>query len=147
MAKVHPIAKELIAPCGMNCAVCSRYLAYLNGLKKSQCIGCRPQNEPCTYLFKDCEGPANIAEGNAGFCYECDAYPCKQIERMDKRYRENYHMSIKENLEFIQEKGIDRFLKEQYRKYRCKKCGGLISVHNRKCFHCEAVTHLVVKYK
>lgn len=38
MAKVHPIAKELIAPSGMDCAVGSRDPARLNGLKKSRCV-------------------------------------------------------------------------------------------------------------
>ena len=32
VADMNPISEELIAPCGMNCAVCSRYLAYLNDL-------------------------------------------------------------------------------------------------------------------
>lgn len=41
MKNSNPIPEELIAPCGMNCALCSRYLAFVNKLKRSQCIGCR----------------------------------------------------------------------------------------------------------
>jgi hypothetical protein len=147
VGKTNPITEKLIAPCGMDCAICSRYLAFVNGLKKSRCPGCRPRNKHCTYLFKDCAGPRSIAGGGAAYCFECEQYPCKQIKRMDKRYRENYGMSVIENLEFIKEKGIRRFITEEYKTYRCPKCGGLISIHNRKCFHCETVTHLVVKYK
>jgi hypothetical protein len=95
MKKLNPISEELIAPCGMNCAVCSRYLAYINDLKRSQCIGCRPRNERCTYLFEKCTGINNTSEGNTVFCFECSQYPCKQINRMDDRYRNNYKMSIK----------------------------------------------------
>ena len=29
MKKLNPISEKLIAPCGMNCAICSRYLAYV----------------------------------------------------------------------------------------------------------------------
>jgi hypothetical protein len=41
MKKSISVSKELIAPCGMNCAVCSRYLSYVNNVKPSQCAGCR----------------------------------------------------------------------------------------------------------
>jgi len=64
---------------------------------------------------------------------------------MDDRYRRNYNMSIKDNLEYIKNRGIGKFIEEQYEKYRCVTCGSLISVHNRKCFKCDTITKLVVK--
>lgn len=64
---------------------------------------------------------------------------------MDKRYRLNYQMSVKQNLENIKKKGIDRFVQDQYREYHCSKCEGLISIHNRKCFKCDTITKLVEK--
>ncbi len=145
MKPLHPISEELIAPCGMNCAICSRYLSYINNLKRSQCVGCRPQNKRCEYLFKKCTGINHAAKSDAAFCFECDQYPCQQIERIDNRYRKNYNMSMKDNLQSIKEKGISQFLKEQYQKYRCSKCGGLISIHNRKCFTCDTITKLIDK--
>ena len=81
----------------------------------------------------------------ARFCFECDMYPCEGIERMDKRYRENYGMSVKDNLEKIRESGLDSLIEIQYKQHRCDRCGGLISVHNRKCFKCDTVTRLVEK--
>jgi hypothetical protein len=147
MKKSNPISKELIAPCGMNCAVCSRYLSYVHDLKRSQCAGCRPGNRKCSYLFGKCSGINSVLKGTAaaGFCFDCDQYPCKQINRMDSRYRSNYGMSVKNNLKGIKKIGVDKFIKEQYEKYRCSKCGGLISVHNRKCFRCDIITRLVEK--
>lgn len=141
------IPKELIAPCGMNCAICSRYLSYVNNLNKSQCIGCRPGNKKCSYLFGKCSGMNSTIKGNATsfFCYECQEYPCKQINRMDSRYRKNYKMSVKDNLEYINKMGIDEFLNEQYKEHHCPRCDGLLSIHNRKCFNCDTVTKLVEK--
>jgi ribosomal protein L40E len=55
-------------------------------------------------------------------------------------------MSMKDNLETIQKKGLSKFVEEQYGKYRCKKCGGLISIHNRKCFKCDTITKLIEKH-
>ena len=82
---------------------------------------------------------------NAGFCFECDQYPCKQINRMDDRYRSNYGMSVKDNLECIKKIGVDKFTEHQYEEYSCSECGGLISIHNRKCFKCDTITRLVEK--
>jgi hypothetical protein len=146
MKETNPITEELIAPCGMNCAICSNYLAYINNLNRSQCAGCRPSNKKCSYLFKKCTGINSLLDGNAvaTSCFECSQYPsCKQINRMDKRYKSNFNMSVKENLEFINKEGMGEFLEDQYSKYQCPKCGGLISIHNRKCFKCDAITKLV----
>lgn len=142
---LNPITEELIAPCGMNCAICSRYLAHLNGVKRSQCMGCRSRDRECTYLFGKCAGINHSLKRNAHFCYECAQYPCKQIKRMDKRYRANYLMSNLENLEQIKTIGIERFISAQYGKYRCSKCGGVISIHNEKCFKCDPIRRLVEK--
>jgi hypothetical protein len=65
---------------------------------------------------------------------------------MDDRYRNKYKMSVKDNLEDINIKGIGKFIKEQYRKYSCSKCCGLISIHNRKCIKCDTITKLVEEY-
>jgi hypothetical protein len=143
MKRSNPISVKLIAPCGMNCAICSRYLANVNNLKRSQCAGCRRRNERCAYLFEKCEGINHTLRGNAAFCFECSHYPCKQLNRMDDRYRNNYGMSMKDNLEYIRKRGISSFITEQYKKYHCSKCGGLISIHNRKCFKCDIIKKLV----
>ncbi len=68
MKKTIQISEELIAPCGMNCAICSRYLSYVNNLNRSQCIGCRPDNKKCSYLFDKCSGINNALEGNGSAC-------------------------------------------------------------------------------
>lgn len=146
MKRIHPAAKRLVAPCGMNCSLCSRYLAYVNGLKRSSCAGCRTGNRKCTYLFAKCTGINNdVRTKDAAFCSECEQYPCAQIDRIEKRYDTNYGMSMKENLEAIKKKGVAKFIDRQYRKYRCPACGGWTSIHNGKCFHCVPITKLVEK--
>ncbi len=54
-------------------------------------------------------------------------------------------MSVMENLDFIKENGINKFVAEQYDEHQCSKCGDLISVHNKKCFKCDQITRLVDK--
>ena len=147
MKKKNPSLEELIAPCGMNCAICSRYLSYANHLKRSQCPGCRPGNKKCAYLFEKCSGINGAQKGTAtaSFCLECEQYPCKHINRMDDRYRRNYKMSVKDNLERINKIGLDKFTTEQYQKHLCSKCGALISIHNGKCFKCDTIARLLEK--
>ena len=47
--------EELVAPCGINCAVCSNYLALENdvrakGVRMAYCKGCRPRDKKCSFL-------------------------------------------------------------------------------------------------
>ena len=143
MNKHITISEELIAPCGVNCAICSKYLSYIHNLNRSQRGGCRASKDSCSYLFDKCTGINGRSKSDAVYCFECDQYPCKQIDRMDDRYRKNYLMSVKDNLEFIRKSGTDEFVSAQCKKYQCSKCGGLISIHNGKCFKCDDVSRLV----
>ncbi|OGO33186.1 MAG: hypothetical protein A2Z29_08700 [Chloroflexi bacterium RBG_16_56_11] len=129
---------ELVAPCGMNCAICSSYLAMKNDLKRkgfgrTYCAGCRPRGKNCSFMKKSC---ALLGNGLVQFCYECAVFPCDRLKRLDKRYRTFYHMSMIENLEYIKEYGLERFLKEDEAKWRCPDCGGTICCHNGVCFSC-----------
>jgi hypothetical protein len=138
------IDKQLIAPCGMNCAICSGYLAYKNNLQKirGKCKGCRPRNKQCAFLKKRCEDNLKLLKGEIDFCYECHCFPCRGLERLDNSYKQKYGMSMIENLIEIKNKGIQKFIKNQYKKYKCPTCDGLISVHCKKCFSCERIESL-----
>lgn len=124
---------SLIAPCGMNCAICSGYLR-----EKNPCPGCAgsDQNKPeycrsCQVV--ECEKRQNSV---SGFCYECDSFPCLRIKQLDKRYSTKYHMSMLENLAMIKEQGMDAFLEKETKKWQCPVCGGVICCHNGICYDC-----------
>ena len=73
------------------------------------------------------------------FCFDCDQMPCENLNRLDRRYRERYGMSMVENLKQIKTEGIEDFLKSQEAKYKCSECGDVVSVHDRKCYSCGHV--------
>lgn len=132
--------ESLIAPCGMNCALCSRYLAFKNDLKAkginhTYCMGCRQQNIICSCIKKKC---SLIYKDEIDYCYECNEYPCKAVNKLDKRYRKFYRMSEIDNLNFIKEYGMQKFLKQQEKKWECKKFGDLICCHYGICYNCES---------
>jgi hypothetical protein len=129
---------ELIAPCGMNCGVCKAYLAYSRGVPKqkgkvSHCTGCRARDKKCAFIKRDCR---KIREKQIRFCYECANMPCERLAKLDAHYSARYDMSMVENQKTIREKGMDEFLKGQAEKYRCPKCGDVVSVHDNKCYAC-----------
>lgn len=134
-------ASELIAPCGMNCALCASFLAYSYGIPKkagrvSHCAGCRPRDKQCAFIKKRC---TRLARKEIDFCFECGRKPCPDLLRVDKLYRTRYGMSPVANLEFIRTKGMAAFLKHQKKEHACPECGGLVCVHNGKCYTCRTI--------
>ncbi len=135
---VEVMYEELIAPCGMNCGLCSSYLAMRNDLKKkgfgkTYCAGCLPGGKNCHYK-RQCE---LLTKRIVRFCYECRDFPCRRLNTLDKRYRTFYHMSMIENLEYIKKHGMEMFLKKEMTKWRCPECGGVICCHNGLCYKCQ----------
>jgi hypothetical protein len=131
-------AAELVAPCGMNCAVCSRYLARTHdvrrkGVRMAYCAGCRPRDRACALLKKRC---ALLLNHGVRFCYECGSFPCTNLLRLDARYRKHYRTSFVENLAFIKDQSLAAFIEREGAKWRCAQCGGVVCCHNGICFDC-----------
>lgn len=131
--------KELIAPCGANCAVCSGYLALKykikeKGIRMAYCAGCRPRGKQCAFLKKKC---MPLLNNKIEFCYECKDFPCSRLKHISDRYQKLFRTSFIGNLEFIEKSGVEKFLKSQEEKWRCKRCGGTICCHNDLCFVCD----------
>lgn len=130
---------ELIAPCGMNCNVCSNHLALVNdtkakGVKLPYCTGCRPRNKQCAFVKKKCD---KVLKHHVEFCYECTEFPCERITKLAKGYESRYRMSMVNNLQYIQEHGITAFLESEREKWKCPQCGAVICCHNGICYTCD----------
>jgi hypothetical protein len=123
----------------MNCAICSAYLALKHdvrakGVKMIRCLGCRPRNKNCAWLKKQCP---QLASDEISFCYECNTFPCKRLIAIDERYRTHFRMSMIDNLKFVKEHGMEKFLKQQEKVWKCKRCGEMVCCHNGLCFNCD----------
>ncbi len=129
----------LIAPCGMNCALCVSYQAgqldlAAKGLKRKTCPGCRPRGKGCLHLASSC---GKLAKNQVDFCFECADYPCRRLKDLDKRYRTRYHMSMLENLESVRTKGMQAFLTQQGDLWNCPDCGQPVCCHIGLCLVCD----------
>ena len=124
---------SLIAPCGMNCAICMAYLR-----EKNKCPGCRGNDihKPVTRAECKIKNCRTFIEDNSKYCFQCETFPCDKLEHLDKRYRTKYNMSMLENLENIKKSGIRRFVRNEKEMWACSECGGTICVHKGYCYRC-----------
>jgi hypothetical protein len=119
MAAKNPFRTTLIAPCGMNCAICTAFLR-----EKNRCEGCYSPDRKC---FRNCTiFSCDLVRGR--YRHPCDEYPCRRLRLLDKRYRTRYHMSMIGNLEAIREHGISYFVRTERERWTCTACGGTIDL-------------------
>lgn len=121
---------ELIAPCGLNCALCSRHLG------KNPCPGCRARlSEPDVYRRK-CIMRACAAERGFFTCAECADRPCKRMKAFAKRYRDGYGVDLDADAAALRCLGAEEFMRGQLITHTCPDCGHLIDLHFGRCSGC-----------
>lgn len=137
MAGKNPFRTTLIAPCGMDCAICSAFLR-----EKNRCGGCYDANCSCR---RHCSIAA-CEQVRGKYSHDCGKFPCRRLKQLDKRYRTKYHMSMLDNLAEIQKDGIRAFVKSERERWTCADCGGTIDVHHDRCSVCGKVPeHMIEK--
>jgi hypothetical protein len=109
----------------MNCGLCVAYLRAEN-----KCPGCfsgrKVNGKPIKCARRLCK------KRRGRFCFDCEEFPCNSIKKLDERYRLRYGMSEIENLNYIKEHGIEKFLSQQKEKYVSEK--GTFCVHDQKIY-------------
>jgi len=124
---------SMMAPCGMNCALCYAYQR-----DKNKCDGCWGAYEQKPNSCRKCSitNCEHLARTESKFCYDCEKFPCKRLKQLDKRYRTKYHMSMLENLANIKIHGLEIFVEMEHERWKCEQCGGVICVHRQYCLNC-----------
>jgi hypothetical protein len=133
--------KDLVAPCGINCGVCKRYLGTTTGIAQKKglptCIGCRPGNIKGNFIGGSCALRCELlGENKIDFCFECKNFPCQKLQILNHRYSTKYNTNLINNLLEIKKSGLDRWLEREEEKWKCPECGGLIAIHDRMCYSC-----------
>lgn len=129
---------HMIAPCGLNCTLCSRHLH-----DNPPCPGCSGPDElkPDCYRVRcaivRCAFRKDIP---GGFCDGCGNYPCQDIIEKEIRYTSAYPMieAPMANLAFIRQNGMEAFLEQEEKRWTCPSCGGVICIHDGMCARCKA---------
>ena len=130
------INAKMIAPCGLDCSICSRAL-----LETNPCPGCLGPDENKPEFCRERCGIIlcrKRIENGYEYCDECPDYPCEDVLEKANRYTSKYPLyeSPGKNLRDIRELGMEAFLENERENFTCKECGHVISVHTGICSGC-----------
>jgi hypothetical protein len=145
------VKKELLAPCGLWCGVCSIYVAHRDNNTKFKekllpvyrgfakdvddiaCTGCLsdgtvfPVCRVCA-IKKCCE------EKNIEGCYQCEEFPCKFIDNFPIPVGKKV---IHRAIPFWREHGTERFVEGEKKRYHCPECGNPLFRGAKRCNKCK----------
>lgn len=115
------IEPAMLAACGVLCTAC-----YKHHKVKKPCGGCQGADEGKSASCVNCVRKTCADAKGLTWCFECDEFPCKHINSLDKSYRTRYGVNLVQNGRDAKEQGMERFLAGQRDKYLCAECGGII---------------------
>jgi len=126
--------ETMLAPCGIDCGICSGYLR-----EKNKCLGCLVINEDNLKHILTCRKKQCVETRGLNYCYECNKFPCQDIKKLDKRYATQYGESPIQNGLFVKTNGLEAFKTIQLEKWICKSCHEGLNVHRKYCPTCNEI--------
>ncbi|MBD3255368.1 MAG: DUF3795 domain-containing protein [Candidatus Lokiarchaeota archaeon] len=144
------VKKELLAPCGLYCGVCSIYIAhrdnnlkfknalmkvyklFVKGVDDIACTGCLsegivfPVCKACP--IKDCVRQKGI-EG----CHQCSDFPCKFIENFPLEVGKKV---ILRAIPMWRELGSEKWVELEEERYHCPNCNNPLFRGAKRCNKC-----------
>jgi hypothetical protein len=127
--KTSTFDAKLIAPCGINCGICRAHLR-----ERNPCQGCNWHEQDMPKSRAQCQ--MRLCRKRKGkFCCHCAEFPCARLSQLDKRYRTRYGMSEIENLIFIRDHGLKKFLEAESKRWIFEE--GILCVHDRMFYEID----------
>jgi hypothetical protein len=147
-------ANQLVGICGLYCGTCPKYLAYQDqdkdelqkmahadkvSVEEIRCDGCLsdhiyPTCRDCRHGFRRC-----AEEKKVTWCFQCPEFPCKRLEDFSKIHQVNgiwHHKEVIKNLQFMKDRGVEEWIKQQDKEGACPGCGKMLYWHSLKCPRC-----------
>ena len=126
------VPQFLLAPCGVNCLVCYKYLQ-----SKGTCPGCLSAQPDRPKHCKNCMIKKCSIDKGFTHCFECPLFPCSRIKRLEKIYTTKYDTSLIGNSIHAKNKGIEQLMIRERARWRCNNCQGILCLHDKKCSECH----------
>lgn len=130
--------------CGLFCASCPNYMASEKGDPKavgaSLCHGCKSDKKDPDLWCANCTLKACALEKGVSFCYECDEFPCNQLEGFKNDPNFPYHLEVYDYMQMIKTEGKDKWLKEMKKRWSCPSCGTAFDWWTTTCTKCGGKT-------
>lgn len=149
MSKIN---KNLLAPCGLYCGVCSIHIADRDNnvkfkkilvdlykpMTKSaddiKCAGCLAEREENIFLYcKTCPIRDCVKSKSFDGCYQCDDFPCKYIDRFPIPVGKKVIMRA---IPRWKEIGTEKWVEEEEKRYKCPDCGNSLFRGAKRCNKC-----------
>ena len=145
------VKKELLAPCGLYCGVCSIYIAHRdNNLKFKQallpiyrafaksvddisCTGCLSDG----IIFpvcRSCPIKRCTIEKEIDGCHQCDDFPCKFINNFPIAVGKKV---ILRAIPAWRKLGTEKWVEEEEKRYYCPECGNSLFRGAKRCNKCK----------
>lgn len=100
-----------------------------------KCNGCKSNT-----LFINCDTckiRKCAIENKIEHCLECSKYPCNFINELNSIKSLLPHLKTNhENMERVKSVGVEKWLEEQEKRWRCPKCSREFSWYSSKCSKC-----------
>jgi hypothetical protein len=146
------INKNLLAPCGLYCDVCAIYIADRdNNLKFKEklvdvykpfakvvddikCTGCLSESQENIFGYcQTCPIRDCVKTKGINGCYQCDAFPCKFIDRFPIPVGKKV---ILRAIPRWKEIGTEKWVEEEERRYHCPECDNSLFRGAKRCNKC-----------
>jgi len=144
------VNKDLLAPCGLYCGVCSIYIAhrdnnqkfkeklfpiykaFVKGVDEISCTGCLSSR----VVFPVCRACAIKSccetKGIDG-CHQCEDFPCKYIKNFPIAVGKKVILrAIPQRKEW----GDNKWVEEEEKRYICPECGNSLFRGAKRCNKC-----------
>ena len=149
--------KKFVAPCGLYCGACSIRAAYsrndtvlLNAMadgvslylghkveaKDLACEGCL--SDIVSISCRECKMRECAAAKRLTRCSECPDVPCELI----KSFNDDglpHHAEVLKNLKRQKDIGIDVWIGEQDKRWRCPRCSAETDWYSAQCSACDNI--------
>jgi len=99
------------------------------------CKGCKSDTVAKSWCAV-CNLKSCAREKGLDFCYECNEYPCDNLEKFKTDPQYPYHSEVYDNMTTIKKKGIGQWLIEMNSRWTCQSCGTPFSWWNESCKKC-----------
>jgi hypothetical protein len=146
------IMKELLAPCGLYCGVCSIMIAHRDNNQKFKerlapiygvsaegirCRGCL-SNEVFAYCTTCPIKSCTRQKGYEG-CHQCHEFPCEHIHNFPVPVGKKVILrAVPERREM----GTEKWVEAEEKRYQCPHCGTQLFRGAKRCRHCGAAVDL-----
>jgi hypothetical protein len=141
------IKKELLAPCGLYCGVCSIMMAHRDNNQKLKerlagLYGVSPEGIRCQgclsgEVFAYCTRcPIRSCTRQKGYegCHQCNEFPCEHIEKFPVDVGKKV---ILRAIPYRREVGTEKWIQDEEARYTCPECGNKVFRGVVKCNQCK----------